>query len=288
MPEPWISIRGNNMLKAQKLCFRYGRTEVLSDVDFSAGKGQIISLIGPNGSGKSTLLRCLCGLMPAAGNSVLLDGRPIRRMSGREIAKKIAFLPQFHANMQGTTVRELIAMGRAPYHRSGWLENAEDREKIRWASSYMNVERYLDRYVENLSGGEKQRVWIAMILAQDTPVVLLDEPVTYMDLRHQYDLLQVILSLKRHFHKTVVSVFHDINHAIEVSDRVYALKNGRVFRSGPCEQVVTEETIREVFQIRAHVCRFEKCCRNVVIPTRETCACRRSCAEMKKREERRR
>lgn len=254
------------MLRTTGLDFSYGKRKVLRRVDFNADCGQIISLIGPNGSGKSTLLRCLCGLLSAEKNTIFLFDKPIEKMSQKEISQKIAFLPQFHDKLAATTVYELVSMGRAPYHRSGWINTSEDRQKIEWAIDYMQLDFLSDRYVEELSGGERQRVWIAMVLAQDTPVVLLDEPVTYMDLRYQCDLLQTIKDLKERFNKTVISVFHDINHALEISDYIYLLKDGHVYKSGTPEEVISERSIKDVYGICAHVCRFKKCCRSVVVP----------------------
>lgn len=157
-------------------------------------------------------------------------------------------------------------MGRTPYHKSGWILTREDKEKIQWASDYMQLAHLNNRLVEKLSGGEKQRVWIAMILAQDTPIVLLDEPVTYMDLKYQRELLKTINELRGKFNKTVITVFHDINHAIEISDVVYLLKGGHVYRAGHTDQVITESAIHEVYGVHTHICKFSKCCRNVVIP----------------------
>jgi iron complex transport system ATP-binding protein len=158
-------------------------------------------------------------------------------------------------------------MGRAPYHRSGWVNTQEDRDKITWAIDYMQISHLVHRLVETLSGGEKQRVWIAMVLAQDTPIILLDEPVTHMDLKYQCELLRTIKDLKDNFQKTIIVVFHDINQAIEISDSVYLLKNGHVYKAGASDQVITEQAIQDVYGVCAHICRFRKCRRNVVVPT---------------------
>ncbi|SNS19015.1 iron complex transport system ATP-binding protein [Anaerovirgula multivorans] len=254
------------MLVTKNLSFNYGKQNILDNVNFIAEKGQVISLIGPNGSGKSTLLRCLCGLIPVKRSSVFLFDRPIETLGAKEIARKVAFLPQSHERLQGVTVYELVSMGRAPYHRSGWVNTKEDQEKIAWAIDYMQIGHLTHRLAEMLSGGEKQRAWIAMVLAQDTPIILLDEPVTYMDLKYQCELLRTIKDLKDNFQKTVVAVFHDINHAIEISDSVYLLKNGHVYKAGGSEQVITEQAIKDVYGVYAHICKFKRCCRNVVVP----------------------
>jgi iron complex transport system ATP-binding protein len=254
------------MLIARELNFSYGQKSILENIDFTAEKGQIISLIGPNGSGKSTLLHCLCGLSPVKKNTVFLFDDPIEELKAKEISKRISFLPQSHERVQGVTVYELISMERAPYHRSGWVNTKEDKEKINWAIEYMQIGHLAHRLVENLSGGERQRVWIAMVLAQDTPIILMDEPVTFMDMKYQCDLLTIIKDLKNNFQKTIITVFHEINHAIEVSDFVYLLKDGCIYNSGVTDEVITEQAIKNVYGVNAHICKFKKHCRNVVVP----------------------
>jgi len=157
-------------------------------------------------------------------------------------------------------------MGRSPYQGTGWICTREDREKISWAIDYMQLGHLQHRFLDTISGGERQRVWVAMVLAQDTKIILLDEPVTYMDLKHQWDLLNIILDLKDKFQKTIVAVFHDVNHALEVSDYIYLLKNGRIYADGLPEQVITKQSLQEVYEICAHVCKMQYCCRAVVIP----------------------
>ncbi len=254
------------MLEAFGLSFGYGEKTVLSEVCFSAPRGRIVALIGPNGSGKSTLLRCLRGLLPAREGSVRLFGRPLRDYSPSELSRRVAFLPQSHERVPPVPVCELVGMGRSPYHRTGWVLSAEDRLKIDWAIDYMQLDGLRSRPADSLSGGERQRAWIAMVLAQDTPVILLDEPVTYMDLRFQRELLAVLVDLRDRFTKTIVSVFHDINHALEIADAVYLLKDGRIHGAGESEQVVTESSIRDVFQVGTHLCRFSGRRRAFVVP----------------------
>ena len=232
------------MLNAINLSFSYREKNILHNINFHAGESQIISLIGPNGSGKSTLLRCLSGLLRTSNPSVYID----------------------QEKMNGISVNELVCMGRAPYQTSGWLRTKEDEEKVLWAMSYMHIEDMKDRMVNTLSGGEKQRVWIAMILAQDTPIMILDEPVTYLDMKHQWNLLNTINDLKENYNKTIISVFHDVNHAIETSDTIYMLKEGMVYSSGEAEEIITGQAIKNVYEVNAYVCDFYRCCQKVVIP----------------------
>jgi iron complex transport system ATP-binding protein len=176
--------------------------------------------------------------------------------------------------MQGTTVRELVALGRTPHQKTGWVLSRKDKEKVDWALEYLQLVPLQHRLLDTLSGGERQRAWIAMALAQDTPLLLLDEPVTYMDLKHQWELLEIIIGLKEYFSKTIISVFHDINHALEVADRICLMHQGAVHRLGSPVSVITEETLRQVYGIHAHVCQVEPGWRPVVIP--EGLYCRRA------------
>lgn len=254
------------MLRTNKLNFYYGKKQVLDNVNFSANEREIIALIGPNGSGKSTLLRCLSGILRAGNNAVTLFGRSIHTMKTQQVAKHIAFLPQVHERVDNTRVYELVSMGRLAYSTLGWVQSREDKEIIAWALSYMHLTDLQDRTIEELSGGERQRVWIAMILAQDTQIVLLDEPVTYMDMKYQYQLLYMLRDLKEKFNKTIVAVFHDINHSLEVADRIYLLKNGKIFVCGTSNDVVTADNIKKVYDVTAHVGNFDVLDKHVVVP----------------------
>lgn len=254
------------IITTKNLSFAYTEKKILKNIDFAVPKGNIVSLIGPNGCGKSTLLRCLAGILKTPRNSVFIDGHTIETYKTKQLAQKLAFLPQFQEKIRSISVYDLVAMGRSPYHDFGWLVNKGDRDKIEWAMDYMSLSGYEKLPVNALSGGERQRVWIAMTLAQDTPVILLDEPVTYMDLKHQQELLSVMTDLKYTYGKTIVTVFHDINHAMEVSDLVYMIKDGEVFAKGPPEKVITEGSISDVYDITAHVCSFRPCRRNVIVP----------------------
>ncbi len=257
---------GKSIISASDLSFGYGGNKILKNINFSVKQGEIVSLIGPNGSGKSTLLRCLSGILGASHDELLIEGRAIGKYKTKSLSQKIAFLPQFQEKLNSISVYELVSMGRNPYHKSGWISGHEDREKIRWAMEYMSLEEYRDHPVNALSGGERQRVWIAMILAQDTPILLLDEPVTYMDLKYQQEFLSMIKDLKDNYNKTIISVFHDINHAMEVSDLIYIMKDGEIYKSGDPQELLTEEIILEVYDVYAHVCKVKKCRRNVVVP----------------------
>ncbi|MEW9122196.1 MAG: ABC transporter ATP-binding protein [Thermotaleaceae bacterium] len=253
------------MLKSEGIYFSYGKEQILKNITLEAMQGEILSLIGPNGSGKSTLLRCLSRLLTVDRGKIFLFDKPLHRYHQKQIAQKIAFLPQFHPPST-MTLWELVAMGRSPYQHISWAYSAKDREIIEWAIDYMGLKDLQHRPLSSISGGEAQRAWIAMILAQNTPILLLDEPVTYMDLRHQWELLEVLSDLKERLNKTIITVFHDINHAMEVSDRVYLLQKGEIHSVGAPEQVITQQSLQEVYGIRAHVCKVQHCWRPVVVP----------------------
>ena len=255
------------MIKVEDLSFSYGEKKILKNVNFHLNNSEIISLIGPNGSGKSTLLRLIAGILKPTNSSITINNKLIDKYKPNEIAKEIAFLPQFQEKMNNITVYQLVSMGRAPYQLSGWINSREDNKKIKWAMDYMDINDLKGRMVNTLSGGEKQRVWIGMILAQDTCIIMLDEPVTYMDMKHQWNLLNTINDLKENHNKSIITVFHDINHAIEVSDRIYMMKEGEVVASGYCDAIITENAIKEVYDIDVYVQNFQKLSRQVVVPT---------------------
>lgn len=260
-----MSYKGS-IISTDNLSFAYKENKILKKIDLYVPKENIVSLIGPNGSGKSTLLRCLAGLLKSSNDTVYIKGQAIEKYKTKSLSQKIAFLPQFQESLNSISVYDLVAMGRMPYHKSGWLVSPKDKEKIEWAMQYMSLTNYKNRSVNALSGGERQRVWIAMILAQDTPILLLDEPVTYMDLKYQQEFLSMIKDLKENHGKTIISVFHDINHAMEVSDLVYMMQDGEIYKKGEPEEVLTEESILEIYNVYAHVCKFKKCRRNVIVP----------------------
>jgi len=215
------------LIQGQQVRFRYNQRWVLDGVDLEACSGEVVALFGPNGSGKSTLLRLLAGLLQPQGGAVSLSGAPLASYSRRRLAQRVAFLPQMHPPLHHITVGELVARGRSPHRRFGWALSRHDLDRVRWALAYLRLERLEHRDVGSLSGGEQQRVWIAMVLAQDAEAVLLDEPVTFLDLKHQWDLLCMFRDLVAEYGKTVLAVFHDVNHGMAVSDRTYLLRDGR-------------------------------------------------------------
>ena len=208
------------MLEVHRTNFFYGEKHVLKDIDLRVEQGEIIAFIGPNGSGKSTLLRCLAGIYSPQKGEVKLYGKDINTYSRKTISKHISLLPQNLANIRHISVRDLVARGRSPHQAMGWSESKIDREKIDWALNYMDLNRFKDISLNKLSGGERQRAWIAMIIAQDTDYILLDEPVNYLDIKYQLDLLKKVSEIQKELNKSFILVLHDINHSLSIAGRL--------------------------------------------------------------------
>ncbi len=240
-------------LVAQDLAVRYDATLVFRHVDVAIPQGKITTLIGPNGSGKSTLLKSLVRLQPFFEGTVCLDGRDITTMTARDVARKLALLPQSRTVPQGIRVRELCGYGRYPHRQAFARMGPEDREAVAWALEVTGMEAFADREVDTLSGGQRQHAWIAMALAQKTSILVLDEPTTYLDIAHQLDILKLLQELNRQQGVTVLMVLHDINHALMFSDYIIALKSGCIAYQGSPRHVVTPQMLHDVFGVNSAV-----------------------------------
>ena len=258
------------MLQIKDLNFSYKKQQILYDINILVEKGEILALVGPNGSGKSTLLRCLnCFLRPDSGQ-VLLDGEDIRNKKRKWISRHIAFLPQHLEAVQRVTVYELVTMGRSPYSQFGWSLTAKDRNKVKWAIDYMDLRSIQHRSLDQISGGECQRAWIAMILAQDTGIVLLDEPITFLDLKYQWYLLNIIKQVREQYKKTFILVLHDLNQAMTIADNFVVLKEGRISAQGQPQDVITSHLLKKVYDVAATVYSISDYGRPVVLPAKIT------------------
>jgi iron complex transport system ATP-binding protein len=215
--------------------------------------GQITGLVGPNGCGKSTLLRGISRLLKPRQGGVLLDGQDIWRLPTKELAKRLGILPQGPVAPEGLTVHELVAQGRYP-HQS-WLQqwSAEDERITREALEITGITSFADRPVDTLSGGQRQRAWIAMTLAQDSELILLDEPTTFLDLAFQIEVLDLLHTLNVERGRTIVMVLHDLNHACRYADTLVAVRDGQIAAQGVPDQVVTEDMVRDVFGIDCRI-----------------------------------
>ena len=236
-------------LAAEQLDLHYGGRPVLHQVSVAFRRGAVTALCGPNGSGKSSLLRALCGLAPVTGGRVLVNDHPTADLPPRDLARRLAILPQTPEVPAGITVRELVGFGRHPHLGLLRRPGPEDRQAVDWALEKTLLHPLADRPVALLSGGERQRAWIAMTLAQRTGILLLDEPTTYLDIRHQHDVLTLIRRLNREEGLTVIWVLHDLNQAAAYSDALVLLRDGTVVADGPPESVLSPECLKQVFDL---------------------------------------
>jgi iron complex transport system ATP-binding protein len=241
-------------LQAQDLTLTYDQVVVATDLSLEIPDGKVTVLIGPNGSGKSTALRALARLLKPKAGEVVLDGKSIQQMSPKQVAQKLAILPQLLVAPESITVEELVSYGRHPQRSSLALSlQDEDRKAVDWALRVTSTEDLRYRQVDQLSGGQRQRAWIALVLAQGTDLILLDEPTTFLDIAYQLEVLELLKHLNEAEGKTIVMVLHDINMACEYGHRLFALRDGAMVAQGAPREVLTAELIRTVFQIDAHI-----------------------------------
>lgn len=241
------------MLRTEHLSLAYGDKPVVDNLSLSIPEGGITCLLGPNGSGKSTLLKSFAGLLPARSGQVYLDDQPIQQWDRRQLALRLAMLPQKPIVPEGIKVRDLVALGRFP-HRKWWQRNqtSDDKATID-AMAMTGVSGLAERAVEALSGGQQQRVWIAMALAQGTDILLLDEPTTFLDWGYQLEVLELLSTLNRQHGLTVVMSLHDLNQAAQFADRIAVLTRGRLDTIGSPREVVTEALINRVFRVQTTI-----------------------------------
>ncbi|WP_167577435.1 ABC transporter ATP-binding protein [Ammoniphilus sp. YIM 78166] len=240
-------------MATQSLSIGYGNGDIVTDLTLEIPKGKITSLIGANGCGKSTILKTLARIQKPSNGMIYLDGKAISQLTTKEVAKQMAILPQSPEAPVGLTVYELVSYGRFPHQKGLGRMTPHDREMVEWALKVTGMSPYFGRYVDELSGGQRQRVWIAMALAQETDLVLLDEPTTYLDMAHQLEVLELLKKLNEEENRTIVMVLHDINQAVRFSDYICALKNGAIVHFGLAEELMTKEVLRAVYHIDATI-----------------------------------
>ncbi|MEX5296577.1 ABC transporter ATP-binding protein [Kocuria sp. CPCC 205268] len=240
-------------LEARDLTLGYDGRPVVEHLSLAVPDGRVTTVIGPNGCGKSTLLRGLARLLRPLGGTVTLDGEPLARQSTRRIAQRLAVLPQGPTAPEGLTVADLVSRGRHPRQRWYQQFSHADEDAVRRALEATGIAELADTPVDELSGGQRQRAWISMTLVQDTGIVLLDEPTTYLDLAHQVEILELVHGLNQDLGRTVVMVLHDISLAARFSDHIVAMNAGRVVAQGTPAEVVTADLLAEVFGLRAHI-----------------------------------
>lgn len=242
-----------NILRAENLQVGYGSRLVVKELDLTVRAGTITTIIGPNGCGKSTLLKTMGRIVKPRSGAVYLRETDIRQLDTRQVARQLTLLPQNPAAPPELKVEELVGYGRFP-HRHGLRQlTAEDRRAVEQALRLTRTLPFRQRQLGSLSGGERQKVWLALALAQETELLLLDEPTTYLDMVHQLEVLKIIAQLNRERQCTVVMVLHDINHAARFSDAIVAMKDGKIVAAGSPRQIVSPEILKAVFQIEARV-----------------------------------
>lgn len=255
MPDGLDASAENARLRAESLSSGYDRKTILEDVSLSIATGKMTVLVGPNGSGKSTLLKTMARILVPSAGAVLLDGKQIHTTRSREVARKLGLLPQGPIAPEGLTVRELVGQGRFPHQGLVRQWTGEDAEAVEKAMARTLVTDFADRPVDSLSGGQRQRCWIAMVLAQETDLLLLDEPTTFLDLKVQVDLMELLGELAHRDGRTLVVVLHELSLAAAYADHLVMMKDGRIAHAGSPDAIFTADRLKEVFDLDAKIVR---------------------------------
>lgn len=242
-----------NKLSANNLTIAYDKNIIINNLDIVIPERKITSIIGPNGCGKSTLLKAIGRILKPERGSVYLDGIDIYTLNTKEVAKKMSILPQSPKAPSGITVGELVSYGRFPHQHGLKKLTVEDKKIIQWAMDITKLSEYEVTLVDNLSGGQRQRVWIAMALAQQTDIILLDEPTTYLDLAYQLEILELLYSLNKEQGCTIAMVLHDLNLASRFSDYIIAIRSGKIIEYGTPDEVICEDVLKKTFNINADI-----------------------------------
>ncbi|MFB5193100.1 ABC transporter ATP-binding protein [Alicyclobacillus fastidiosus] len=240
-------------LQMNDVSIAYESKIIVENLNLTLPESKITALVGPNGSGKSTILKTLARILRPSQGIIYLDGKSIHQYPTKEVAKKLSILPQNPIAPEGLSVRDLVSYGRSPYQSGLQRMSKEDLEMIQWAIDVTGVNEFIDRPVDALSGGQRQRAWIAMAIAQGTDILLLDEPTTFLDMAHQFEVLELLKRLNETQHCTIVMVVHDLNHAARFAHYMAVIRSGSVVREGSPSKVLTPDILRDVFRIRADV-----------------------------------
>lgn len=235
------------MVEVRNVSKQYGGKVVLEETTVTIQKGKITSFIGPNGAGKSTLLSIMSRLIKKDSGEIYIDGQEIGSCDSKELAKKMSILKQANQINIRLTIKDLVSFGRFPYSQGRLTE--EDWVHINQALSYMKLEDIQDKYLDQLSGGQCQRAFIAMVIAQDTDYIFLDEPLNNLDMKHSVEIMKLLKRLVKELGKTIVIVIHDINFASVYSDYIVALKNGRIVKEGPPEEIIETSVLEEIYDM---------------------------------------
>lgn len=242
-----------NSICGKDIDINYNNNKIIDNLSIEIPKGKISIIIGPNGCGKSTLLKGLGRIKKIKKGDIFLEDLDLKKISSKEIAKKLAILPQSPQGPEGLTVYDLVSYGRFPHRNKRGKINDEDKKVIDWALKVTKLEEYQLRPIENMSGGQRQRVWIAMALAQQTDIIFLDEPTTYLDLSYQLELLELLEELNIKHQTTIVMVLHDLNLASRFAHYMVAMKDGKIVKEGCPHTIMNKEVLKEAFNIEANI-----------------------------------
>lgn len=245
-------------MEVKNVFFSYGKNEILKGASLKIEKGKVTTIMGANGCGKSTLFSLMTKNLAPGKGKILLGGKNISNLRLNEFARKVAIVHQYNTAADDITVERLVSFGRTPHLGMMGIRGEEDERYVNWAMEVTNVSQFRERELSRLSGGQRQRVWIAMALAQGTEILFLDEPTTYLDIRYQIEILELVRKLNREFGMTIVMVLHDINQSIYFSDKIIGLAGGKVIVEGEPEDVITEESIHALYGIDLKVARVDE------------------------------
>ncbi|MDG4862098.1 ABC transporter ATP-binding protein [Streptomyces sp. T-3] len=259
-----------NRLIADNVTLGYDQRIIAEQLSVEIPDNSFTVIVGPNACGKSTLLRALSRMLKPSQGRVLLDGQTIHSMPAKKVARMLGLLPQSSIAPDGITVGDLVARGRYPHQGLLRQWSPEDERVVQESMASTGVAELADRYVDELSGGQRQRVWIAMALAQQTPLLLLDEPTTFLDIQHQIDVLDLCAELHEEQGRTLVAVLHDLNHAARYATHLIALRDGKVVAEGAPSEIVTAELVEEVFQLPCQIIDDPETGTPLVVPAART------------------
>lgn len=254
------------MITTENLSIGYDEKLVVDHLNLSIKKGKITALVGANGSGKSTILKGMARLLKPKSGHVYLNGKAIFELKTSEVAKQLAILPQNPTAPEGLTVAELVAYGRFPHQRGLGALRKKDKRMIAWAVDMTGMRQFANRAVDHLSGGQKQKAWIAMALAQDAEVMFLDEPTTFLDMAHQIEVLQLLEKLNKEEKRTIIMVVHDLNHASRYAEEIIAIKKGKIIHAGPPSKVMKADILATVFGVKCDIIQDPKTGKPFCIP----------------------
>lgn len=252
------------MVKAESLSIGYGNYLAVNNIDLEIDKKQITTIIGPNGSGKSTILKALTRLISYKSGNIIIDNCNLKEINSKNLAKKIGVLPQYHSAPPDFKVKDLVGYGRLPYQKWYKSNSDEDDKIIDWAMKVSGVYHLKEKSINACSGGEAQRVWIATVLTQKPQMLFLDEPTTYLDIAYQIETMKLVKKLNRESGIGIVMVLHDISQALEISDKIIIVKDGKIYSEGSPKKVITTKMMKDVYGVDCDMIKLDDRCKPII------------------------